>query len=122
MQNVDNRLLARILEEAAVTSEAILMMYGGIGLFLCGMKLMGNFLERYAGAGMGQILELLTNNKAKGVASGAGATAVTGANIGTAVKAQILRLGYISSDNAFSTMLKPASFALICTVIGDFIR
>ena len=51
-----------------MTLESILMMLGGIGLFLYGMKLMGNSLERCAGARMEQILERLTNNKAKGVA------------------------------------------------------
>ena len=59
-----------------MTLESILMMLGGIGLFLYGMKLMGNSLERCAGARMEQILERLTNNKAKGVALGAGVTAV----------------------------------------------
>ena len=99
---------------------------------------------------MEQILERLTNNKAKGVALGAGVTAVIqsssatiimvigflnagimnliqavpvimGANIGTTVTAQILRLGDISSDNVLLTMLKPASFAPICIVIGAFV-
>ena len=133
-----------------MTLESILMMLGGIGLFLYGMKLMGNSLERCAGARMEQILERLTNNKAKGVALGAGVTAVIqsssatiimvigflnagimnliqavpvimGANIGTTVTAQILRLGDISSDNVLLTMLKPASFAPICIVIGAFV-
>lgn len=133
-----------------MTLESILMMLGGIGLFLYGMKLMGNSLERCAGSRMEQILERLTNNKAKGVGLGAGVTAIIqsssatiimvigflnagimsliqavpvimGANIGTTVTAQILRLGDISSDNVFLTLLKPASFAPICIVIGAFI-
>ena len=54
----------------------MLMMLGGIGMFLYGMKLMGNSLESAAGAKMEKILEKLTSNKAKGVALGAGVTAV----------------------------------------------
>lgn len=46
---------------------------------------------------------------------------IMGANIGTTVTAQILRLGDISSDNVLLTMLKPASFAPICIVIGAFV-
>ena len=125
-------------------------MLGGIGMFLYGMKLMGNSLERAAGARMEKILERLTSNKAKGVALGAGVTAVIqssaatiimvigflnagilklaqgvpvimGANIGTTITAQILRMGDISGDNILLTMLKPSSFAPILIIISAFI-
>ena len=121
-----------------MTFEAVLMMLGGIGMFLYGMKLMGNSLESAAGARMEKILERLTSNKAKGVALGAGVTAVIqssaatiimvvgflnagilklaqgvpvimGANIGTTITAQILRMGDISGDNIILTLLKPSS-------------
>ncbi|MDO4395416.1 MAG: Na/Pi cotransporter family protein [Clostridia bacterium] len=130
--------------------EALLSMLGGIGLFLYGMKLMGQSLERFAGAKMEKTLEKLTSNKAKGVLLGAGVTAVIqsssatiimvigflnagimrlmqavpvimGANIGTTVTAQILRLGDINNDNMLLQMLKPASFAPLCVVIGAFV-
>ena len=126
------------------------MMLGGIGMFLCGMKLMGNSLESAAGARMEKILERLTSNKAKGVALGAGVTAVIqssaatiimvvgflnagilklaqgvpvimGANIGTTITAQILRMGDISGDNIILTLLKPSSFAPILIVISAFV-
>lgn len=125
-------------------------MLGGIGMFLYGMKLMGTSLERAAGARMEKILERLTSNKAKGVALGAGVTAVIqssaatiimvigflnagilklaqgvpvimGANIGTTITAQILRMGDIDGDNIFLMMLKPSSFAPILIVISAFI-
>ena len=126
------------------------MMLGGIGMFLYGMKLMGNSLESAAGARMEKILERLTSNKAKGVALGAGVTAVIqssaatiimvvgflnagilklaqgvpvimGANIGTTITAQILRMGDISGDNIILTLLKPSSFAPILIVISAFV-
>ena len=126
------------------------MMLGGIGMFLYGMKLMGNSLESAAGAKMEKILERLTSNKAKGVALGAGVTAVIqssaatiimvvgflnagilklaqgvpvimGANIGTTITAQILRMGDISGDNIILTLLKPSSFAPILIVVSAFV-
>ena len=56
--------------------QALLSMLGGVGLFLYGMKLMGQSLERFAGAKMEKTLEKLTSNNAKGVLLGAGVTAV----------------------------------------------
>ena len=126
------------------------MMLGGIGMFLYGMKLMGNSLESAAGAKMEKILERLTSNKAKGVALGAGVTAVIqssaatiimvvgflnagilklaqgvpvimGANIGTTITAQILRMGDISGDNIFLLLLKPSTFAPILIIVSAFI-
>ncbi len=126
------------------------MMLGGIGMFLYGMKLMGNSLESAAGAKMEKILERLTSNKAKGVALGAGVTAVIqssaatiimvvgflnagilklaqgvpvimGANIGTTITAQILRMGDISGDNIILLLLKPSSFAPILIVVSAFV-
>ena len=133
-----------------MTFESILMMLGGIGMFLYGMKLMGSSLESAAGARMEKILEKLTSNKAKGVALGAGVTAVIqssaatiimvvgflnagilklaqgvpvimGANIGTTITAQILRMGDISGDNIFLVLLKPSTFAPILIVVSAFI-
>lgn len=130
--------------------QSILTMLGGIGLFLYGMKLMGQSLERFAGAKMEKTLERLTSNRGKGVLLGAGVTAVIqsssatiimvigflnagilklaqavpvimGANIGTTITAQILRLGDINNDNLILQMLKPVSFAPICVVIGAFV-
>lgn len=130
--------------------QSILTMLGGIGLFLYGMKLMGQSLERFAGAKMEKTLERLTSNRGKGVLLGAGVTAVIqsssatiimvigflnagilklvqavpvimGANIGTTVTAQILRLGDINNENLILQLLKPASFAPICVVIGAFV-
>jgi len=133
-----------------LTFESVLMMLGGIGMFLYGMKLMGSSLESAAGAKMEKILEKLTSNKAKGVALGAGVTAVIqssaatiimvvgflnagilklaqgvpvimGANIGTTITAQILRMGDISGDNILLVLLKPSTFAPLLIVVSAFI-
>ena len=125
-----------------------LTLLGGIGMFLFGMNLLGSSLQNLAGAKLEGILERLTNNRIKGVALGAGVTAVIqssaatsvmvlgflnagimklvqavpvimGANIGTTVTGQILRLGDISGDGgAWISLLKPSSFAPLFVAIG----
>lgn len=125
-----------------------LTLLGGIGMFLFGMSLLGSSLQNLAGAKLEGILERLTNNRIKGVALGAGVTAaiqssaatsvmvlgflnagimkltqavpvIMGANIGTTMTGQILRLGDISGDsNAWISLLKPSSFAPVFIAIG----
>lgn len=125
-----------------------LSLLGGIGMFLFGMNLLGSSLQNLAGAKLEGILEKLTNNRIKGVALGAGVTAVIqssaatsvmvlgflnagimkltqavpvimGANIGTTMTGQILRLGDISGDgSAWIALLKPSSFAPLFVAIG----
>lgn len=126
---------------------SVLNLLAGIGLFLYGMNLMGDGLKNAAGASLEHILEKLTNSKLKGVALGTGVTAIIqssaatsimclgfvnagimvlkqaipvimGANIGSTITGQILRLGDISDQNIFLTMLKPSSFAPILIAIG----
>ena len=46
---------------------------------------------------------------------------VLGANVGSTVTAQILRLGDLGSDNIFLQLIKPASFAPILVGIGAFV-
>ena len=43
---------------------------------------------------------------------------IMGANIGTTVTAQLLRLGDISSDNFLLLLLKPATLGPILAVVG----
>ena len=130
-----------------MTVTSVITLCGGIGLFLYGMKLLSSSLERIAGAGLEKTLEKLTSNRLKGVALGAIVTAaiqssaataimevgfvnagimklvqavpvILGANIGTTVTGQILRLGDISNDNIFLMLLKPSSFAPLCIAVG----
>ena len=125
----------------------VLTMIGGLCLFLFGMNVMGDGLERRAGGGLKTLLGKLTDSKIKGFLTGLGVTAVIqsssattvmvvgfvnsqlmtlkqsigvimGANIGTTVTAWILSLGGISSDNLFMQLLKPTSFTPILALIG----
>ena len=122
---------------------------GGIGLFLYGMSLLGASLEKLAGAGLERTLERLTNNRLKGLALGTVVTGVIqssaattvmlvgfvnagimkfaqtvpvimGANIGTTVTGQILRLGDLSGSQLIFELIKPTSFAPIVIAIGSF--
>ncbi len=125
----------------------VLTLIGGLCLFLFGMTVMGDALERRAGDSLKKILARLTQNKIAGFLTGLGVTAVIqsssattvmvvgfvnsgilslkqsigvimGANIGTTVTAWILSLGGISSDNIFVQLLKPTSFTPILALMG----
>lgn len=125
----------------------ILNLIGGLSLFLFGMSLMGQALERRAGNRLKILLGKLTTNRITGLTTGLGVTAVIqsssattvmvvgfvnsglmtlrqainvimGANVGTTVTAWILSLSGISSDNVFVKLLKPSSFTPILALIG----
>ncbi|MBE7021479.1 MAG: Na/Pi cotransporter family protein [Ruminococcaceae bacterium] len=125
----------------------VLNLIGGLCLFLFGMNVMGDGLERRAGNSLKALLGKLTNNPIKGFLTGLGVTAVIqsssattvmvvgfvnskimtlkqsigiimGANIGTTVTAWILSLGGISGDNIVMKLLKPTSFTPILALIG----
>ena len=125
----------------------VLTMIGGLCLFLFGMNVMGDGLERRAGNSLKTLLGKLTDSKIKGFFTGLGVTAVIqsssattvmvvgfvnsrlmtlkqsigvimGANIGTTVTAWILSLGGISSDNLVMQLLKPTSFTPVLALIG----
>ncbi|MEE1244684.1 MAG: Na/Pi cotransporter family protein [Acutalibacteraceae bacterium] len=124
-----------------------LTMLGGLCLFLFGMNIMGNALERRAGGGLKAVLSKLTTGKTAGLLTGLGVTAVIqsssattvmvvgfvnsgimtlrqsinvimGANIGTTVTAWILSLAGIDSGNVFVKLLKPSSFTPVLAFIG----
>ncbi len=125
----------------------VLSLIGGLALFLFGMNVMGQALERSAGNRLESMLGKLTNNKFAGLLTGLGVTAVIqsssattvmvvgfvnsgimtlrqaihvimGANIGTTVTAWLLSLGGISGDNLFLKLLKPMSFTPVLAIIG----
>ena len=124
-----------------------LNLIGGLSLFLFGMSVMGQALERRAGGSLRTLLEKMTSNKFAGLLTGLVVTAVIqsssattvmvvgfvnsglmtlrqaihmimGANIGTTVTAWILSLAGISSGNFFIQLLKPSSFTPILALIG----
>lgn len=63
----------------------IFQLFGGLGLFLYGMRIMSEGLERAAGDRMREILGKLTNNRVKGVLVGMGITAVIQSSSATTV-------------------------------------
>lgn len=65
--------------------EIIIKLAGGLGLFMYGMKLMGDGLENAAGEGLKKILEKVTKNPVMGVFVGAIVTAVIQSSSATTV-------------------------------------
>lgn len=63
----------------------VIKLFGGLGLFLFGMKLMGDGLENAAGSKLKGILEKVTSNKYLGVLIGALVTAVIQSSSATTV-------------------------------------
>lgn len=125
----------------------VLTLIGGLCLFMFGMNLMGDALERRAGSKLKDLLGTLTKNKAAGFFTGLMVTSIIqsssattvmvvgfvnsglmtlrqaisvimGANIGTTVTAWILSLGGISSDNVIIQLFKPSSFTPVLALIG----
>ena len=109
---------------------AVIQLLGGLAMFLYGIELMGDGLKNSSGAVLKRVLEKVTGNVVMGVLTGALVTAVIqsstativltvaligagvlnlkqavsivmGANIGTTITAQIIRLGSIESDGSF---------------------
>ena len=125
----------------------ILTMIGGLCLFLFGMNIMGESLERAAGNSLRSLLGKLTSNRMLGFLTGMAVTAVIqsssattvmvvgfvnsglltlgqainvimGANVGTTVTAWILSLGGIDGDSLFLQLLKPTNFTPVVALIG----
>lgn len=125
----------------------LLNLIGGLSLFLFGMNVMGDALERRAGNKLSNLIGKLTTNRVAGFLTGLAVTAIIqsssattvmvvgfvnsglmtlkqsvgvimGANIGTTVTSWILSLGGIESDNFFMQLLKPTSFTPVLALIG----
>ncbi len=125
----------------------VLTLIGGLSLFLFGMNIMGQALERKAGNKLKDLLAKMTNSKFKGFLTGLVITAVIqsssattvmvvgfvnsglmtlrqainvimGANIGTTITSWILSLGDIDGSSILITLLKPTSFTPILALVG----
>ena len=127
---------------------AIIQLLGGLAMFLYGIEVMGDGLKNSSGEALKRVLEKVTGNVVMGVITGALVTAVIqsstativltvaligagvlnlkqavsivmGANIGTTVTAQIIRLGSIESDGSWLLWLFDTdTLAPIALVIG----
>ena len=123
---------------------------GGLALFIYGMTMLGNGLEKIAGGRLEKVLSSLTSNVFKSVLLGALVTAavqsssattviivgmvnagilklssaigvIMGANIGTTVTGQILRLGDLEGNENvgfFMELLTPKNLAPMIAVTG----
>ena len=125
----------------------VLTLIGGLALFLFGMKVMGDALEKKAGGQLKTVLGRMTDSKIKGFGLGLGVTSIIqsssattvmvvgfvnsgimtlrqainiimGANVGTTVTDWILSLTGIQGDNIFVELLKPSSFTPVLALIG----
>lgn len=125
----------------------VLTMIDGLCLFLFGMNLMGQALERRAGGKLQSLLDKMTGSVPAGFLTGLGITAIIqsssattvmvvgfvnsglmtlrqainvimGANVGTTVTAWLLSLAGISGSNIWVNLLKPSSFTPVLALIG----
>ncbi len=126
----------------------LIKLLGGLAMFLYGMEVMGDGLKQGSGSALKNVLGKLTHNVVLGMLTGALVTAVIqsstativltvgligagilnfkqavsivmGANIGTTVTAQIIRLMDIeSSGGSILSFFKPDTLAPIALIIG----
>jgi len=77
--DADGNSLTRSLQFTAMGlnhTTLIIALIGGLAIFIFGMKVMSEGLQRVAGAKMKSVLQFFTKNKVVGVMAGAGVTAV----------------------------------------------
>ena len=128
--------------------KALIQLLGGLAMFLYGIEVMGDGLKNSSGAALKRVLEKVTGNVLMGVLTGALVTAVIqsstativltvaligagvlnlkqavsvvmGANIGTTITAQIIRLSFIEAgDNLLLMLFDTDTLAPVALVVG----
>ena len=128
--------------------KALIQLLGGLAMFLYGIEVMGDGLKNSSGAALKRVLEKVTGNVLMGVLTGALVTAVIqsstativltvaligagvlnlkqavsvvmGANIGTTITAQIIRLSSIEAgDNLLLMLFDTDTLAPVALVVG----
>ena len=93
---------------------SVIALLAGVGIFIAGMNMMGDGLERSAGKGMKKMLGTLTSNRLAGVGVGAGVTAIIQSSSATSV----MVIGFV---NAGVMTLTQASSILLGANIGTTI-
>ena len=125
----------------------VLMLFGGLAVFLYGMSEMNGAIQRTAGNKLERALSNMSTKKVKGILLGFVVTAIVqsssattvmvvglvnssmltlsqatnviiGANIGTTVTAWILSVSGINSKNPFVLLFKPDSLGFILCLVG----
>ena len=128
-----------------------LTLLGGLCLFLFGMNVMGQALERRAGNKLRTLLDKMTSNVFAGFLTGLGITAIIqsssattvmvvgfvnsglmtlrqainvimGANVGTTVTAWLLSMAGIEGSTLWLELLKPMSFTPVLAFIGIILQ
>lgn len=94
--------------------EAFLLLMGGLGTFLLGLKLMSDNLQSLAGDRLKPLFNKLSNNRFMGIATGAGITAVIQSSSATTV----MVVGFV---NAGIMTLKQATGIIMGANIGTTI-
>ena len=126
---------------------SVLSLFGGLALFLYGMTVMSQGLEKIAGGKLEVILKKMTSSPVKGMLLGLGITGVIqsssavtvmlvglvnsgimdlgntvgvimGSNIGTTVTAWLLSMVGIQSDNVYIKLLNPEAFSPMLALVG----
>ncbi len=126
---------------------ALLKMIGGLALFLYGMHMLSEGLEKISGGKLERVLEKMTDSRWKAVLLGAGVTAVIqsssattvmvvgfvnsgimklsqaigvimGANVGTTITSWLLSLTGLEGDSFLLKLIKPTSFSPVLAIIG----
>ena len=124
-----------------------LTLLGGLAMFLYGMRLMGDGLKESSSGTLKQIMERVTNNSFKAFLLGVAVTAIIqsstativitsglvgaglltlrqslgiiiGANVGTTVTGQIIRLLDMDAGGSWLQIFQPSSLAPIALIIG----
>lgn len=131
-----------------VILRALIQLLGGLAMFLYGIEVMGDGLKNSSGAALKRVLEKVTGNVVTGVLTGTLVTAVIqsstativltvaligagvlslkqavsivmGANIGTTITAQIIRLSSIEAgDNLLLMLFDTDTLAPVALVVG----
>ena len=127
----------------------VIALFGGLAMFLYGMKLMGNSLKENASGTLKVAMEQVTNNPVKAFVLGLGVTAliqsstativitsglvaagvlnlhqslgiIIGANVGTTVTGQIIRLLDLNASGGTSILrlFQPSTLAPVALIIG----
>ena len=124
-----------------------LTLAGGLAMFLYGMRLMGDGLKQSSSGTLKQVMEKVTNNTFKAFLLGVAVTAIIqsstativitsglvgaglltlrqslgiiiGANVGTTVTGQIIRLLDMDAGGSWLQIFQPSSLAPIALIIG----
>ena len=129
----------------------VIALFSGVALFLFGMSLMGDGLKKVSGNRLEPILFRLSGTTLRGIALGAGVTAVIqsssatsvmmvgfvnsrmmkvrqaisvilGAILGTSITGWVISLGYIESGSGLSSLLSTSTLTGIIAVVGIILR